>query len=392
MKRVLIIDDDCFKEQETIRESFSSTDTLLVLCDTKDKGVELIRAKALFDCIVLDWFLEGDDSSLSRLILKELEDQYYTPILIYSAQTTKYLEERASGLITYPENLIKEIQKNNFGEIKTKVEEWLTQNYTARLSNLYLEKVYEHIHKTFWDLNAIPEGNIAAVYKKIINDKGHIDWSNDFIINLLLKKLISDENFRSSLDLLINSISGLEGISAESKKIILNKILYNHSNPKYISNCDVIKITSGEYVHYGIIVTPDCDLSGCKTKYLEYIELRVFADDLGNADVRRDIKSNNSENHFYFVSLLKEASVFIDMVAVFKSKRILISINNDSDKHPAIKNRAEYNSGFQLENTSCQVAYVCSLVNPYKSEFLHKKHSHDSRVGIPEIFKYLNDN
>lgn len=197
MKRILIIDDDCLAEEESIREGFAGTDVELFLCDTRDKAMKLINSKALFDCIVLDWYLEDENSNLSRLILKALEKEYYAPVLIYSNHALNFREERDSGIFFYPENLICEVDKGDFKDISAKVLDWLNTNTTAKLSNIYLEKVYEKIHQTFWNLNDIPHGNIASVYKHISSENGNIDWANDFVVNLLLQNLVSDENFLS---------------------------------------------------------------------------------------------------------------------------------------------------------------------------------------------------
>ena len=391
MNRVLIIDDDCFKEQESIRTSFESSDVLLVLCNTKDKGLELIKSRALFDCIVLDWYLEGEDSTLSKLILKELEKKYYTPVLIYSAHSEIFLEEKATGGITYPENLIKVIQKNDYSEIKGKVEEWLSTNYTARLSNLYLEKVYEHIHKTFWDLNEIPDGNIALLYKKVIFENGNIQWSNDFIINLLLQKVISDELFRSSITNLIDKLGTTEiNADTNNKKIIISKLLYHYSNPVCLQNSDIVQLSYDSNSIFGIILTPDCDLSQNNTAYIEILELVKFKEKV-LANSNETISLNKSGNHFYLPSI-KFDSTLIDLVAVFKAPLFLCAKENFADKYPMVNKRLKYSDNYTLSGKDCEIKYICSLNNPYKAEFMYKKSSHDNRVGIPDIYKYLNDN
>ncbi len=48
MKRILIIDDDCFTEEESIREGFAGTDIELQLCDNKDDGLKHIKSKSSF--------------------------------------------------------------------------------------------------------------------------------------------------------------------------------------------------------------------------------------------------------------------------------------------------------------------------------------------------------
>lgn len=387
MKRVLIIDDDCLKEEESIREGFAGTGIELFLCSTREEGMKWINSKALFDCIVLDWYLEENNSNLSQLILKALEREYYAPVLIYSNHALDFRQEKEAGVVTYPENLICEVEKGDFSDISTKVTEWLETNTTAKLSTIYLEKIYEKIHHTFWNLNEIPHGNIASVYKRISSENGNIDWANDFIVNLLLQNLISDENFRTRISELIAQIENPD-TDANEKKKILNKILYFKSNSPYINNGDIFRIQMGDTISYGIVTSPDCDLFQNKTKYIDFVELRKFQEDLGNGSLRTQIKNNKSDSHFLFLSLELENNTFTDLVAILKSKNRIVCCNKDAEKYPCVTNRIKYTDSLQIDNTDCTLTYICSLLNPYKSEFAQRKSSHDSRVGIPPVYEY----
>ncbi len=392
MKRVLIIDDDCFKEEESIRQGFDGTGIELFLCDNKDEGLKHIRSKALFDCIVLDWYLEEEDSTLSQLVLKELEGNYYSPVLIYSAHSENFRAVKDSGAITFPDNLIHEVAKGNFSDIRTQVENWLNANTTAKLSSIYLKEVYEKIHKTFWSLNKIPDGNIASAYKNIVSDNGNIDWANDFVVNLLLQGIISDAQFRSEISGLISQLqAGNPATTAEQRKAIVSKVLYYQSNPEFPSSGDIVKATVGNQSCFGFITTPDCDLSNPKTKYLEFIELidhtTINIGDKGF--ISKSIEPNKSESHFYLPSIPDKAGNLIDLIAVFKAKHILQAKNNNGALYPKAKTKVKYADTFVFQNTDCTLEYICSLVNPYKSEFMQKKNSHDSRVGIPGVFEYL---
>lgn len=388
MKRVLIIDDDCFKEEESIRAGFADTGIEVFLCDNKDDGLKYITGKTLFDCIVLDWFLEEEDSSLSQLVLKKLEGNYYSPVLIYSAHSENFCQVKGSGAITFPDNLIREVAKGNFSDIKTQVENWLNTNTTAKLSSIYLKEVYEKIHRTFWSLNDIEHGNIAAVYKDIISENGNIDWANDFIINLLMQSITADKSFRDTVQSLIEQVQteNLQTSVAEKRKII-NKILYYKSTPEFLTNGDIVKINMDEHNCYGFVTTPDCDLSQNNTRYIEFIELVQYASvPLGNSN--NTISDGKSGNHF-FLPAVQEGDSLIDLVAVFKANHFVTAKDNRGNKYPGVATRVKYADIFVYKNADCTMTYICSLVNPYKSELLQRRISHDSRVGIPNVYEYL---
>lgn len=175
----------------------------------------------------------------------------------------------------------------------------------------------------------------------------------------------------------------------EEKQKILNKILYSKSNSPFINNGDILKIQSGESISYGIITSPDCDLAQGKSKYIEFIELKPFEDNLGNSSERGSIKSNTSESHFLFLSLELSPNIFTDLVGVFKSKNIIVCQGNDAEKYPTVTNRIRYTNTLQIDKANCLITYICSLVNPYKAEFSQRKSSHDSRVGIPSVYRYF---
>ena len=392
MKRVLIIDDEVENQSEAILEGFAGSQTEVILCSTKDEGMKWIKSKALFDCIVLDWFLEEPDSSiLSKQILAELNGKYYAPVMIYSQHADDFKNELEQGTISYPKNLIREFQKDNFSEINSKIEEWLTSEYTAKLSNIYLKEVYDKIHKTFWSLNEIKDGNIAAVYKSIISENGNIDWSNDFIINILLQSVTTDKFFRDNVQPLIAQVQAAQlQTTSDDKRKVINKILYYKSSPEFLSNGDIVKINSGEQSCYGFIATPDCDLSQGNTRYIEFIELVKFQSiPLGNSN--STISEGKSGNHF-FLPAIQEGNELIDLVAVFKANHFITAKDNRSDKYPGVANRIKYADTFIYKNTDCAMTYICSLVNPYKSELLQKRISHNSRVGIPSVYEYLKGN
>ena len=398
MKRVLIIDDDVKEQEKSIRDGFRDKDTEVILCSTAEEGLAWIRSKALFDCIVLDWYLEDPESSLlSKLILTELNKNYFAPVMIYSNQSADFKLEIDAKNVSYPDNLIHEVEKNDPAEICGKIEEWLSGNYTARLSSIYLQEVYDKIHTTFWKLNEIDAGNIAAVYKIIVSEKDNIDWSNDFIINLLLQGITSDSVFREKIAPIIQQASSaILQTSVEERRRILNKILYYESSPVFLGNGDIICISAGNQSLFAFVATPDCDLAQGNTRYVDIIELTEFKKViLGNTD--SNIEENKSSNHFYLPAV-KVADELIDLVAVFKANHILNCKTADSVeaskgiKYPAVANRIKYADAFAFNNSECEVKHLCSLVNPYKAEFLQKRNSHNSRVGIPGIYQYLKGN
>ena len=180
----------------------------------------------------------------------------------------------------------------------------------------------------------------------------------------------------------------------EEHKKVLNKIMYYETNSDTIQCGDIIRISDNENLTLcGIIVSPKCDLAQKNTRFLEIIVLKKFQDDTlaMNSDIRRSIKRQN-EPSFYLFPALKIENKFQDMVAVLKSKIILEhapgeSIENQI-RYPKALKRLEYSDTFLYRGNydkKQHLELLCSLDEPYKSDFLQRLQSHNSRVGIPDI-------
>ncbi|MGE0085979.1 MAG: hypothetical protein AB7S75_16345 [Desulfococcaceae bacterium] len=221
--------------------------------------------------------------------------------------------------------------------------------------------------------------------KFLVGDSENIDWSNDFILNLLHREIIKDKNFQNALDMLVKNIQNFDGNGNEKdRRKILNKILYYQSDSNLIRCGDIIQwqLGNNEY-KFGIVVTPDCDLEQKNTRFLELIELRKFDDNrlVLNSKSRTQVKEYN---HPAF-HLFPEISEYLDLVAILKSKVVLEHISEGQEKYPKAQKRLEYIDKFLFYGQAVRIMPLCSLDNPYKSDFLQKLHSHNSRVGIPDI-------
>lgn len=108
-------------------------------------------------------------------------------------------------------------------------------------------------------------------------------------------------------------------------------------------------------------------------------------------DSNKHINIKGCFNHgaFYSFPCVKMDNELKDFVAVFKKKIILKQYRDNFRNYPDSFSRPLYSHSYILNNEDANVISICSIVDPYKSEFLHKLHSCNSRVGIPDIKKLL---
>ncbi|MCS6934647.1 MAG: hypothetical protein NZM35_05810, partial [Chitinophagales bacterium] len=138
---------------------------------------------------------------------------------------------------------------------------------------------------------------------------------------------------------------------------------------------------------YGIVVTPDCDLENKSCRQIQIIEVRKLDDNtLGlNNDMRTQIRKYSHQSLFSLPSIYTDNGL-TDFVAVLKHKIIVHEKDIDNGpSFPKSSRRFQYSHTYILNAQDVKMNLICSIVNPYKAEFLQKLHTNNSRVGIPDI-------
>lgn len=399
MKRVLFIDDNEELIDEIVGNFNSSVE--FIKCYTKDEALEKIEDNVPFDFVILDWFLEHDDDSiLSRLILAKMKPKHFRPVFIYSEHIADFEDACAKGEVSFPKHLIKGLSKqefNNAEALRHELQSILDSSLTAQISGVYRETILNSLESVFFDLAELPEGEIASVIKVLVGESGNIDWSNDFILNLIHRELLGNKEFVSKLKSMIGSAKDIdEEKTPELRKKLINRALYFSYDAATVKCGDIVSLNiPDESPKLGIIVTPDCDLEWSKTRYLELVELKDIHDPLLKIDFKDqkkidDIMSQREESYYFFPAVPYERSI-VDLVAIFKSKIILEELPDKENKkvYPKASCKLCYSGKFLYRGREVSVKFICSKSNPYKSDFLHAFHSHNSRVGTPDIRKLL---
>ena len=394
IKRILFVDDECENYREDFNNSVLQAGVEIIYCPTKDDGISALAAKKHYDLVLLDWFLEEPDTNiLSLAFLAELRKAIFIPVFIWTQQYDNYQEELSKGTIPYPKDLIIGISKEEFeaGILKEKVKELYDDCKIAHLSKIYRETVYHKLEEVFFELSEIAGLNLIKIIKSIVGETKNIDWSNDFILNFIHRRLISDNNFIEKISLLLSESPGIpESAEDEIKKEVINKILYYKPSPNRIRCGDIINIKDiNNILKIAIIVSPDCDLATNKTRHIELVELRKLDDEEMKLDDsnQKKIKVFNHTSYYFFPSLHID-NEYLDFVALLKSKLVLTEkADGNNSNYPKPSKQLDYNDYFVIGETLAEVEFICRLDEPYKSDFLNHLHSHNLRVGIPDIKK-----
>ena len=395
MNNILLIEEDEALAEKLISE-FEANNINVFFCKDRESTELYINDSHQFDAVILDWFFENpEDSIVSKLILKKLNKTHFRPVFIYTNNKTNY-DQTPPEEIEFPQNLISCHSKDTgFKELMVRIDELLKVNITLQLADTYRKSIFRTFENILFELNGMPNVDLAKILNRIYGNGENIDWSSDVILNLLHRALINDDHFVENISGLLKRNNPLKSTpnSEESKKIA-NRLLYYQSKSNFIKNGDILSISnrSNRIISFGIVVTPDCDLELLKTKYLEIVELEYLSSGrLGlKADQIDTIRRYQFDSYFFFPSILIEGNL-TDFVAVLKSKRIIEELSDTcSPKYPSSKNRFQYNTTHLHNNIEVKLNLICSISNPYKAEFLQKLHTNDSRVGIPDIKDLFN--
>lgn len=386
MKRILFVDDHCEDYREDFNAIFPTSEFEITFCPTKDDGIIEIESGKEYDLILLDWYLETTDSSvLSQDVLTKLRSLYYVPVLIWTGHLSNFQETH----VNYPSTLVEGISKDEFRPetLTSKINRWLSVSNAAKISNIYRKAIRIGLEEVFFDITELQENDILTVLKHVAGSEKNIDWSNDFVLNLIHRKLMQNVNFLERVTALMNSDSQQsETQSSDEKNKILNKILYFNSGSDSVRCGDIVEISIDQSKLYGIIYNPDCDLFTPKTRYVELIKLREYPDEnlAINSSEKGEIKKNNHDSYYLFPAI-KTNDEFRNLIAIFKSKIILETKLEVQGKYPLANKRIEFTDDFIVNGKDASMRLICSFVNPYKGDFLQRLHAHNSRIGTPNV-------
>lgn len=393
MRRVLIIEDNP-ESLAAIADCFEGDGVEVLRCFTKDQAFKAIEGGSRFDAVILDWYFEspgaGDPDIISRLLLKKLNSSHFRPVFVYTANLADFTEARDLDGI-FPRNMMKGVDKGSVTAqaLKTEINQLLQSNLSLQLASAYREKISSNLERALFELNELPNADVATVLKRIVGENENIDWSSDFILNMVHRYLLSDTGFITELKAILDRAAIVPAATTDAdKRALVNKILYFTAASDYIRNGDIVTVVKdGAVKLMGIVTTPDCDLDHNNTRFIEVVELRDIDDgELAlSAGAKRTIKDFGHPSFHYFPSLRCDGALK-DFVAILKSKKILQEASGAADvKYPSASKRLLYSQEYVYNSVQVKLQLLCGKANPYKSEFFQKLNVNNTRVGIPEI-------
>ncbi|MEJ5245232.1 MAG: hypothetical protein WHV28_05925 [Bacteroidota bacterium] len=392
MKRILIIEDD-EKTLTNLKTEFENSALETICCSDFNSAINAIENNIPFDSVILDWYFTLEDSSVSCSILKKLREKSFIPVFVYTGHLQDFNNKTEEDL-GYPKNIISGTDKTiTAEELKNEIESLTNKNLTLKLAMNYREKVHQNLEKVFFELNDSEKSSLEKLFRIITGNGENVDWNNDIILTLLHRHIISDDDFTNNIRETLKNLTAEVQNDTDFNRRLLNKIIYHQGKSDYIRNGDIVQIadSSDMLMILGIVITPDCDLEQSKTRFIELLEIADIEEINSKMENNKKINIKGCFNHgaFYSFPCVNLENGLKDLVAVFRKKIILEQSADAFNNYPVSFSQPLYSHNYILNNKEVRLKPLCSIVEPYKSEFLHKLHSNNSRVGIPDIKKLL---
>lgn len=296
--RNALIIDNRLDEIKELKDDLKDRGISVISVDNSEDAQNLIKCRPEINFIIIDWYLNEENSMESKLFLSNLSDYLFVPIIIYTKQGTiepkDFIKER--GL----ERIVRVLDKTDVdGElIFEEMGHWMQENPELKIFLKWSFEVEKNLNHVLWSIYDLETDGLKSLIRTIKADKdgSHMPVEYDLVglfIKVLLRKLNNTEK-------LFCSISGnVNELSEEAESITLNpeKIKMFHMFERYISppvsgpiwTGDILKKSDDEYF---VVVTPACDLC-IKDKIDNILLLRAIP--FGKYRTEKKIKPGKAE-------------------------------------------------------------------------------------------------
>ncbi|MBX7173907.1 MAG: hypothetical protein K1X72_23255 [Pyrinomonadaceae bacterium] len=260
-----------------------------------DLAENAIKSIGSFSAIILDWIYEDTDSFLlpgektedlgsfkpPRTGTKTLEflqrNEFYSPIYVFSNEDVenehgKELKKRYSKRIKFRK---KKALHGQAKKIAKDIIKWKEHNKNLAIPLIWTKTINQSVQKILLELSAADKNWIREL-GKTANDDGV--EGNVFVIeilqNLLAESLVQNSGLINSIRDHINSDENELTADDRSVSKLFKRLFYtklNEDSP--IMTGDICRLNSQKF---GIIITPECDISDITDESNKTFELLTF--------------------------------------------------------------------------------------------------------------------
>ena len=297
--RNALIIDNRLDEIEELKDDLKARGISVLSVKNSEDAKNLIKCRPEINFIIIDWYLNEENSMESQLFISDLSDYLFVPIIIYTKQGAiepkEFIKERKL------ERIVRVLDKRDIdGDlIFEEMKHWIQENPELKIFLKWSFEVEKNLNQVLWNIYGLETDGLKSLIGTIKADEdvSYMPVEYDLVgifIKVLLRKLNDTEK-------LFHSISGnVKELLEEAEFISLDpdKIKMFHMFERYISppvsepvwTGDILKKLDDEYF---VVVTPACDL--CNKNKIDNI-LLLGATPFGKYRKEKTINSKNADN------------------------------------------------------------------------------------------------
>lgn len=375
-RNALIIENNVDEIKE-LKEDLRDRGMCVVLAEDSTKAEKIIKNRPELSIIVLDWYLNEDNPMESQLILDNLKDTVFAPIIIYTKMDRSgpetFIKER--GL----ERVVKVLEKPEvtgdaiFGEMSG----WISENPELRIFLKWAYEVEKTLNPVLWKVYEMEAGGLRAlleIMKCEVGEASHIPAEYD-LSTLFLKVLTRNLNYKTEFfSSLSEEIKKLQ--EEDSVELDREKAKRFHGYERYIQppvsqpiwTGDLIKKSEEEYF---VVVTPACDLFNPgkidNVLLLSAVPFSKYrAEKSPNKDTSRTILSNKKDSTHYLPYIEKCPDGLLCLFEQITSMKI---------------------EDIQEDIGSGNLERIATIDSPFIENLLQRMNAYLMRLGVRELEK-----
>lgn len=399
---ILYADDDVLTAntfENKLFSKFNNDEDYSVLPITNIKDLETaVKSVSTIRALLLDWEFKRpkENEDLEDLNLPNNNDE--TPLKFLKQQriySLIYIYSRSQ----IPDDIKKELkdfhgrnkvffelkssgseEDSEYHKISKGIADFEEKNKHMDIPVLWSQSINQSVQSIFFELESADSNWIKEIRDTAKNDGGEpTSEVINIFHNLVNESIIQNKTLRDALDY-YNCKN--ESIPEENTAKLYQRIFYTKiANDAPIMTGDIFKFTDNEY---GILITPECDLSDKEKNTYEFLIIKKDASNQYQKDKREKYKKDQKSAKQIFnngvigrhllISFPFDEDVYDNIAVIDFSSAIGVYKQQDEESNHIIKKRTSY-----------------KLNSPYIHQLRQRFVAFFGRYGVPAIPESLRD-
>ena len=266
-RNALLVDND-IEDVRALSEYLEKHGISVLIASNSTDAQIILEKRPEINLIVLDWYLDEEDSMEAKQILSDLKSRNFAPVIIHTHQPLeepqRFLKDR--GL----ERMAVVLEKSRVGgeDVFQALENWIATNLELKIFLKWSYEVEQKLNDSLWEIHDLDRSGLQYVIETIRAKNVGYRIPDEYelvsiLIKVLSRKLSNSEGFLSSV---AASITSMMSSRKPPTTDILERTKKFQAFERYISPPMAKPMWTGDIIRnkgmeYFIIVTPSCDLS-----------------------------------------------------------------------------------------------------------------------------------